>query len=1295
MPSSDASRDAVLERLAEEFVARHRRGESPSLSEYTGRYPDLAHDIHELFPALVQIERLKPAAGDLTGPFAAPAAEAPGRERLGEYRLLREVGRGGMGVVYEAEQESLGRHVALKVLPPSALLNRTYLERFRREARAAAKLHHTNIVPVFGVGEEEGVPFYAMQFIRGEGLDRVLHDLRRLRHGQGAPSSAMPSEGSLAHSLLTGQPAVPDAEADNGGGPPDVTAPLPPAAPPSSAALSGKRTDAEYYWSVARIGLQVADALAYAHRQGVLHRDVKPSNLLLDAQGTIWVTDFGLAKAEGSDELTQTGDLVGTLRFMAPERFEGRSLPQSDVYSLCLTLYELLALRPAFDDSNKARLIDRVLHEPPPPLRRIDSRIPRDLETVVLKGLSKDPAERYGSAEALAEDLRRFLADRPVQARRASFLERLWRLARRNPAVASLLSCVALLLVAVAVVSTVSAVKTRQAERAARLREAEALISQAHSSRFSRQRGQRFETLAALEKAVAIGRELGQPPAWFDRLRNEAIACLALPDWRPLREWDGLTPGTNSWDCDARFRLYARNDSHGHISVRRMDTNEEIGSLDGPPGDNWINFSPDGRFLGMHGLTQQQRTWDLASTPPALIVQQDSRDCGCAFHPDGQHMVLDLLDGSILLYDLTAPHPTPQLLAKLDKGAATCPAFDPSGNKLAVAASESSAVLVLDSRSGKALSTPWLSKAPVSHLAWHPAGKLLAAACSDHRIYVWDTTRGQQVAVLEGCRNGGIRIAFTPDGEFLVSAGWEGKVRLWHWSTGKQVLSQPALSNLRFSPEGQFLLSDGNRLRLAEMVVPREYRTLVQQSSPGKDVEYWNGAIHPDGRLLAAAMSDGVRFWDLETGDEVAWIGPNPVCGVKFAPDALVTNSPNGLFLWPIRHDPQRGTEWQIGPPRLQLRGTRSEICCRQDGQVLAQATSTQAFVLQRDRPERVLRLQRLEDARCVSMSPDGHFVATGIHGGDGGLKVWEMEQGKVVKELPLGNLARSVFSPDGKWLAARGNEGGRILTVGSWKEVAAIPAWAGAAFSPEGSLLAVQTTQEGIHLLDPATGRGKARLEDPYQDLALWLGFTPDGTRLVAVTDDGKAIHLWDLQRIRGELVKLGLDWDALPCPERPDSAPGSLAVRVIGADSLDLLREAADLQLQAWTLINKPPDRRTPARALGLMQKAIEKDPANIHFLFTLGVVQYRNGQPAEAVVTLEKSLAARKGWADAFDLFFLAMCHAQLNEKEKARDCFDRAVNWWKEQKDLSPENVGELKVFRAEAETLLQGKNGHDE
>jgi serine/threonine protein kinase len=457
MPSSDSSRDVLLERLAAEFVERHRGGERPPLSEYVDRHPELAEDIRDLFPALVQIENLKPPA-DPTGAFDPTAihSEPTRLERLGDYRIVREVGRGGMGVVYEAEQESLGRHVALKVLPSAALLNPTYRERFKREAKAAARLHHTNIVPVFGVGEHDGVPYYAMQFIRGEGLDKVLADVRRLRCQRGETGVVQPSERSAAHSLLTGQFAqLPAAE------PAEAVARS--EASSATSRLSAGGPQGEYYRGVARVGLQVAEALAYAHRQGILHRDVKPSNLLIDLQGTVWVTDFGLAKAEGTEELTQTGDIVGTLRFMAPERFEGKSLPQSDVYALGLTLYELLTLRPAFDDTNKGRLIDKVLHEPPLTPRRLDSRIPRDLETVVLKCLAKDPTERYATAGALAEDLQRFLADRPIQARRATAAEQMWRWCRRNPAVAGLVATVGLLLTVVAAGGVVMSLGLNQA----------------------------------------------------------------------------------------------------------------------------------------------------------------------------------------------------------------------------------------------------------------------------------------------------------------------------------------------------------------------------------------------------------------------------------------------------------------------------------------------------------------------------------------------------------------------------------------------------------------------------------------------------------------------------------------------------------------------------------------------------------------------------------------------------------------------------------------------------------------
>jgi len=367
MSDSTADRDPI-EMLADCFLARFRRGERPSIEDYAAKHAELADEIRELLPALVMLEQDKSVAGSATGTNGGPAAAAagPAPHQLGDYLILREIGRGGMGVVYESVQQSLGRHVALKVLPHQALAGSTQVERFRLEARAAARLHHTNIVPVFGVGECEGVHYYAMQFIQGQGLDVVIAALRGRRNdsepgvgvGSETPGAAggddQPLTAVLTRALLTGRFAVPQPEPEArpeptaatagaltsppsqgpaGPVPSDRASGLPPTDAGRSSELSSGQAGAPYFRSVARVGVQVAEALAHAHGQGIIHRDIKPSNLLLDAKGTAWVTDFGLAKDEGTDGLTRTGDIVGTLRYMAPERFDGWSDPRSDVYS--------------------------------------------------------------------------------------------------------------------------------------------------------------------------------------------------------------------------------------------------------------------------------------------------------------------------------------------------------------------------------------------------------------------------------------------------------------------------------------------------------------------------------------------------------------------------------------------------------------------------------------------------------------------------------------------------------------------------------------------------------------------------------------------------------------------------------------------------------------------------------------------------------------------------------------------------------------------------------------------------
>ena len=449
-----------IDRIADEFLERYRAGERPPISEYTAAHPQLAAEIRELFPALVVLERLGPRPDELAVQSGLHDAAAP--QQLGDYRILREVGRGGMGVVYEAVQESLGRHVALKVLPAHALLDAMRLKRFQHEAQAAAKLHHTNIVPVFGVGTAEGVHFYAMQYIPGRGLNEVIDEVRRLK-----------AAGASGASPTDRQP--PPAQGDD---------------TPVAANLSTISDTPRFYRSVARLGAQVADALAHAHLQGVLHRDVKPANLLLDAGGTVWVTDFGLAKAEGMEELTQPGDMVGTLRYTAPEQLRGEGDARCDIYSLGVTLYELLTLRPAFDAADRVSLVRQIAQDEPPRPRKLDRRIPRDLETIVLKTIAKEPARRYATADEMAEDLRGFLGDRPIKARRTPWWEHMGRWCRRNPAVATACSVAVAALIGGFAVSLWQWDRANRNYRAAQLSAdqatASALQEQAHAQQAER-----------------------------------------------------------------------------------------------------------------------------------------------------------------------------------------------------------------------------------------------------------------------------------------------------------------------------------------------------------------------------------------------------------------------------------------------------------------------------------------------------------------------------------------------------------------------------------------------------------------------------------------------------------------------------------------------------------------------------------------------------------------------------------------------------------------------------------------
>jgi tetratricopeptide (TPR) repeat protein len=385
------------------------------------RYPEFAGELNDLFVGQERVEKLaaplRPAA------LAAQLTSTPELSTtspLGDFHIIRQVGRGGMGLVYEAEQVSLGRRVALKVLPFAATMDPKQLQRFKNEAQAAAHLHHQNIVPVHYVGCERGIHFYAMQYIEGQTLATAIEQLRL----KSAPASRGP---------LSLEETRPYQGADAPRSP--ASTPSADTAPIAGLSTANSRKDAAYFRTVAQLGIQAAEALDYAHQMGVIHRDVKPANLMVDATGRLWVTDFGLAQIQSDPRLTMTGDLVGTLRYMSPEQALAKRVVvdhRTDVYSLGATLYELLTLEPAYTGQDRQELLRQIAFEEPKPPRRVNKAIPTELETIVLKALEKNPAERYATAQELADDLRHFLEDRPILARRPPLRMQLARWVRRH-----------------------------------------------------------------------------------------------------------------------------------------------------------------------------------------------------------------------------------------------------------------------------------------------------------------------------------------------------------------------------------------------------------------------------------------------------------------------------------------------------------------------------------------------------------------------------------------------------------------------------------------------------------------------------------------------------------------------------------------------------------------------------------------------------------------------------------------------------------------------------------------------
>jgi hypothetical protein len=535
-----------------EILLREEGGEAPTPDEYLRRFPDYAAVLGpqiELHRALAEEDA--GLESSVSTQEESDGADA-GRPRVPGYEILGELGRGGMSVVYQARQMGLNRVVALKVILAGAFADPEQQRRFRAEAKVIARLRHPNIIQVHDCDVHGACPYLALEFVEG---------------------------GTLAQKTAGNSQ------------------------PPGDAARTVET---------------LALAVHHAHGAGLVHRDLKPANVLLTADDVLKITDFGLTKQLTSEAgvsaraRTGNGAILGTPSYMAPEQVaNGRGAvgPAADIWALGVILYELLTGRPPFQGNNVLEVLRQVQEQEPLPPTRLRAGLPRDLETICLKCLHKEQGRRYATAAALAEDLRRFQAGEPILARPVGVTERTWRWCRRNPWLAGMSGVVGLLLLILVVGSLATAWRMNQvaaratrAETDATNRLFDALVTRAEAGRTSKRPGQRFAGLEALRQAAEIARVQGRPAADLVRLRNDAVACLALPDLRREQEWEGNPPETNGLAFDADFQRYAWSLRDEGIRVCRLADHAELFRLPTPPSDRvsrWteLRFSPDGRHL--------------------------------------------------------------------------------------------------------------------------------------------------------------------------------------------------------------------------------------------------------------------------------------------------------------------------------------------------------------------------------------------------------------------------------------------------------------------------------------------------------------------------------------------------------------------------------------------------------------------------------------------------------------------------------------------------------------------------
>ncbi len=990
------------------------------------------------------------------------SSPSPVIRRLGDYELLEEVARGGMGVVFRARQVSLDRTVAVKVLRDAWLATPIQVKRFRAEAANAAKLKHPNIVAVHEVGEQDGQHYFTMDLIQGMNLAEATH------------------EGPL----------------------------------PSRRA--------------AELVRKVAGAVQHAHQEGVLHRDVKPSNVLLDAQGEPHVTDFGLARPlDGESSLTLTGQVLGTPGYMAPEQARGSSSvgPAGDVYGLGALLFHLLTGRAPFVGASAAETLTQVLQQEPLSPRLLNPAVPVDLAAVCLKCVRKPPRERYGSAGELAADLKRFLDGHTTQARPAGSIERTVRWARRKPALAAMVLALHLA-VGLGLVGVVwqwrEATAARVAAETARQRaEAElwsSRLTQARAENATRAFGRRQRALTALAAAAR------QRPS-LD-LRNEAMTALLMPDLGRRLSWRDRTTLWQPLAYDSALDHYADYSEAGEICIRRSADHQRVASIRNSQSQPfYLQFSPDDRWLGLQLEDGNLEVWDwrkqqrLAQRSgvksqfgvPTFDYSPDSRTL--VYLPSNQPPArLEILSGVEL-----AP-----LALNFDFRLVR---FDPSGRRLALVGKEDLHVVDLEPHR---LTSRLPLAGSVFALAWHPHGEQLAISIYGRGLFIWDL---DQAEARHLGRNDPAftRLHYSPTGDSLVAGGWHGLTQIWDVASEGLLAEGPIGYAVQGSRDGRRLAV--NRERIGHGVweiLPRcgLTKAMVPPSLAGSMA---GPRLDSRGRWLLIGHASGCLLWDATTGHVVAKTQGAEVMDAMFTPASpdFLTASSNGVWRWPVLIPPSDETP-QLGQPVREGRFSLEELegaTFSADGRQVVGYAKGQAECLWLDGTRAPLRWQLLNASdRSFKFSLDGHWIASSRHN-KGSADVWDLRDGTLATTLKPGDS--TLFEPSGQLVLNCALSGTSAFRLGTW-ESTACPSWANTGSwlgAPPRAGFGVFVRDGFLRLHDLAADQDSVCI--PYwSEFQTWeASFDASGQRFV-LRGPSPALSILDLGILRSELAKLGLDW-------------------------------------------------------------------------------------------------------------------------------------------------------------------------